>query len=67
MPGKSTRVKIRWNVEKAAERIDGILNNLRIVDTLADGRSDEINKHLSAIAQAFLEMQKVLLDFRDSL
>lgn len=67
MAPRSTREKIRWNVWKAAERIELSIGNLQHVSELAGERSVDVNLHLPAFIVALETVRQRLLDFREIL
>ena len=64
---RSTRNKIRFQIVKAAEMMDNAIEHLGYAEELADGRSEEISKHVVKLAIMLQGCKALLLEFRDGL
>ncbi|NVM22326.1 MAG: hypothetical protein HWN68_11170 [Desulfobacterales bacterium] len=64
---RSTRNKMRFQMEKVINNIDRIFGHLQYLDELAGGASPFINEQLPLLTAAFEEMKKGCKKFRESL
>jgi len=67
LTARSTRNKIRWQAHKMIEKVDGMMEHLRYMDELAEGRSEVIEKHTPIIVTFLEELKKYLERFRNEL
>jgi hypothetical protein len=65
MRGRSTRNRIRWSLEKAAESVDHALESLAYVDLMQGERSPLLNAALPPIVVVLDEAAKALRRLRD--
>ena len=67
MAKRSTRNKLRYQAEQCIKKTKGIQQHLQYIDTLAQNRSEMINRSLPGL----VEMSELLLDtlktFREAL
>lgn len=66
MPKRSTRDKIRFQLDKAAFTLGRPLEHLREADILANGRQPILSDTLSPIVASIDAIQKVILKLRES-
>ena len=64
---RSTRNKIRFQVDKAADNMDKAIEHLGYAEELADGRSETITKHVVKLAIVLQGCKQLLSEFRDEL
>jgi len=64
---RSTRNKIRWQIIKAAEQQDKAIEHLAIAESMAEGRSEFLSKHIIKLATVLQGCKALLLQFRDEL
>ena len=67
MASRSTRNKLRWQVEKAIGHMDRATEHLAIVDIKAEGQSAYIEKHMALLVVMIEGVKEVLQDFRNGL
>ncbi len=67
MAARSTRNKLRWQVEKAMTNIDRAIENLAFIDAVADNRSEYIKTYMAGLVVMLTEVKKVLEEFRTGL
>ena len=67
MTGRSTRNKLRWQVEKAVDCQDRSLEHLARLDGIADAQSDYINEFMPGLVILLEEVKKTLFRFREGL
>lgn len=66
MPKRSTRDKIRFQLDKAAFTLGRPLEHLQEADTLADGRQPILSEALGPIVVSIDAIQKAILKLRES-
>ncbi len=49
MPARSTRNRIRWNLGRAADQVDGVLESLMAVDLIQGDRSQILTDQLPVL------------------
>jgi len=64
---RSTRSKVRWQIEKAADQLTRCMEHLARADAMAAGRSTPIENYLPQLVVMLEEVRKVLLGFRAEL
>ena len=64
---RSTRNKIRFQVDKASDKMDKAIEHLGYAEELAAGRSPVINTHITNLAVVLQGCKSLLLKFRDEL
>ena len=67
MTGRSTRNKLRWQVEKAVGCLDRAVEHLARLDAIAEEQSDYINHQMPAIVFMMDGVKNVLNRFREGL
>jgi len=67
MAKRSTRKKIRFQVDKAANNIDRAIEHLHSLDVIADKRSPDLNENIPKFVFMLDEFRKMLLKWRESL
>lgn len=67
MAARSTRQKIRDQAQRMVHSAQDVLNHLKGLVDLADGRSDYINSNAGYIVELQDHFEKVLVRFRDGL
>ena len=67
MAKRSTRNKLRWQADKAAEYMDKALEHLQAIDRMADSRSTFISTNLPQLASMIENIRLILLRFRDGM
>ena len=67
MPRRSTRMKLKYQVDKALTATKRVLEHLQYLDELADDRSDYINEYLPLLVKSLLEWEDGLKLFREGL
>lgn len=67
MASRSTRNKVRWQVDKAIRDAEKIIEHLAYVDQLAGGKSPYIDKMLPTMVILADTHLEVLLKFRSGL
>ena len=67
MTHRSTRNKLRWQVEKAVGNIDMAVEHMAKMDAIAEERSDYINQHVPGLVVLLEEVKKTLFRFREGL
>ena len=67
MTGRSTRNKLRWQVERAVGDIGLAIEHLAKMDAIAEEKSDYINKHVPGLVVLLSEVQDTLNRFREGL
>ena len=65
--GRSTRNKVRYQIERAAVSIDSSLEHLKNAADLADGQSTPINKNMPKLVNLLVAVKSMLLKFRNEL
>lgn len=64
---RSTRNKMRFQMEKVADHLDRTFKHFQYLEDLAGGGSPFINENLPFIVAAVQELKKAVLRFRESL
>jgi len=64
---RSTRNKLRWQVERAVGDIDLAVEHLAKMDAIAEEQSDYINQHVPGLVVLLEEVKNTLNRFRDGL
>lgn len=64
---RSTRNKMRWQLEKIQVKILSCLEHLDYLETLAQGQSQVVNEHLPQHKELLRKVHSVFIDFRDNL
>ena len=64
---RSTRNKLRWQVEKAVGDIDRAIEHLARLDAMQGGQSDYINKHMPSLVVLLEGVKDPLNQFREGL
>lgn len=67
MAGRSTRNKIRGQVEQAIKKMDDCMGHLQACEAMADEKSTFINEHLPGIVVGVQGLQHVLKQYYDML
>ena len=67
MPRRSTRMKLKYQVDKALTATKRVFEHLQYLDELAEDRSDYINKYLPLLVKSLLEWEDGLKLFREGL
>lgn len=67
MTARSTRNKLRWQVERAVGCIDRSVEHLARLDAIAEEQSDYINKQMPALIVMMDGVKDVLNRFREGL
>ncbi len=67
MAKRSSRNKIRFHAEKAANDIDRALEQLLKIDIIANDRSDQINQTVPKLVFILEGFRKMLLQWRETL
>ncbi|KKN25065.1 hypothetical protein LCGC14_0888480 [marine sediment metagenome] len=65
--GRSTRNKVRFQIEKSADCMDRCLAHLKNATDLGDGNSTPINASMPNLVSLVLSVKDVLLKFRSEL
>ena len=64
---RSTRNKMRWQLEKIRVKLEGCLVHLDYLEELAQGQSQVVNDFLPQHRELLRKVHSVFIDFRDNL
>ncbi len=67
MSGKTTRHRIKYQVNQALNNIEKIYEHLRVIELEADGRSPIIDNDLPLVVQGLKMFEDVLFEFYEKL
>lgn len=67
MANRSTRNKMRFQVEKAIAHVDKIFEHWRYLEELTGGESPHVNELLPVLVSALHEYREACVSFRESL
>ena len=67
MTARSTRNKMRHQVEKIVNDLDRAVSHCKLLDEMAEGQSDLVSEFLPDIVQLLSYMKDVIKKFRESL
>lgn len=64
MAQRSTRNKIKYNVNECINKLESCQKNMMIIDDLAGGQSDYLEKYIAQIVMLFDGLYNLLVNFR---
>jgi len=67
MTARSTRNKMKWQAEMIMRDLVKVQRHLKLIDDLAEGNSEYIEKHLPNITTLVEYMAKIVKTFREGL
>lgn len=67
MTARSTRNKLRHQVERIDNDLDRALSHCKLLDEMAEGQSDLINEFLPDIVKLLSFMKDIIIKFRTEL